>query len=153
MRRQAPPVRRGMISQVTSRPATRTDTQSPALQVADSRDLIRVQGARVNNLKDISLEIPKRQAGTADEFVSFLDQKYFVELLQLVGKDAEWHYYQGGRHTLVLDPAKKDDAIRRIIDFFTRRLKGRHVVITHHLSIKLALWPRDRILAVWVHSK
>src|SRR6202171_3184200 len=41
--------------------ATRTDTQSPALHVADSQDLIRVQGARVNNLKDVSLEIPKRR--------------------------------------------------------------------------------------------
>jgi excinuclease UvrABC ATPase subunit len=41
--------------------ATRTDTQSPALHVADSHDLIRVQGARVNNLKDISVEIPKRR--------------------------------------------------------------------------------------------
>jgi excinuclease UvrABC ATPase subunit len=40
---------------------TRTDTQSPPLQAADSHDLIRVQGARVNNLKDISLEIPKRR--------------------------------------------------------------------------------------------
>jgi hypothetical protein len=29
--------------------ATRTDTQSPALHVADSRDLIRVSGARENN--------------------------------------------------------------------------------------------------------
>ena len=28
---------------------------------ADSHDLIRVQGARVNNLKDISVEIPKRR--------------------------------------------------------------------------------------------
>src|ERR1035437_1519907 len=41
--------------------ATRTDTQSPALHVADSRELIRVHGARVNNLKDISVEIPKRR--------------------------------------------------------------------------------------------
>src|SRR6184192_2662720 len=41
--------------------ATRTDTQSPALHVADRHDLIRVQGARVNNLKDISVEIPKRR--------------------------------------------------------------------------------------------
>src|SRR5213596_4401640 len=41
--------------------ATRTDTQSPALRVADRHDLIRVQGARVNNLKDISLELPKRR--------------------------------------------------------------------------------------------
>jgi excinuclease UvrABC ATPase subunit len=41
--------------------ATRTDTQSPALRIADSHDLIRVQGARVNNLKDVSVEIPKRR--------------------------------------------------------------------------------------------
>ena len=41
--------------------ATRTDTQSPALHVADSHDLIRVHGARENNLKDVSVEIPKRR--------------------------------------------------------------------------------------------
>jgi excinuclease UvrABC ATPase subunit len=41
--------------------ATRTDTESPALHVADRHDLIRVHGARVNNLKDLSLEIPKRR--------------------------------------------------------------------------------------------
>jgi excinuclease UvrABC ATPase subunit len=41
--------------------ATRTDTRSPARHDADSHDLIRVQGARVNNLKDVSVEIPKRR--------------------------------------------------------------------------------------------
>jgi excinuclease UvrABC ATPase subunit len=41
--------------------STRTDQQSPARHVADSHDLIRVHGARENNLKDISLEIPKRR--------------------------------------------------------------------------------------------
>ncbi|CAA9565158.1 MAG: Excinuclease ABC subunit A paralog of unknown function [uncultured Thermomicrobiales bacterium] len=41
--------------------ATRTDTQSPSLHVADSHDLIRVHGARENNLKDVSVEIPKRR--------------------------------------------------------------------------------------------
>jgi excinuclease UvrABC ATPase subunit len=40
---------------------TRTDTLSPALHVADSHDLIRVQGARENNLRDVSVEIPKRR--------------------------------------------------------------------------------------------
>jgi excinuclease ABC A subunit len=40
---------------------TRTDKRSPALHAADSHDLIRVQGARVNNLKDVSVEIPKRR--------------------------------------------------------------------------------------------
>jgi excinuclease UvrABC ATPase subunit len=38
--------------------AKRKDTSSPA---ADSHDLIRVHGARVNNLKDVSVEIPKRR--------------------------------------------------------------------------------------------
>ncbi len=41
---------------------TRTDTQSPAQQhAADSHELIRVHGARVNNLKDLSVELPKRR--------------------------------------------------------------------------------------------
>jgi excinuclease UvrABC ATPase subunit len=40
---------------------TSSDTQSSALHVADSHDLIRVLGARENNLKDVSVEIPKRR--------------------------------------------------------------------------------------------
>ncbi|WP_128374710.1 ATP-binding cassette domain-containing protein [Streptomyces cavernae] len=40
---------------------SRTDAQSPARHIADSHDLIRVQGARVNNLKDVTVEIPKRR--------------------------------------------------------------------------------------------
>ncbi|MFE6804299.1 ATP-binding cassette domain-containing protein [Streptomyces sp. NPDC057681] len=38
-----------------------TQAQSPALHAADSHDLIRVHGARVNNLKDVSVELPKRR--------------------------------------------------------------------------------------------
>jgi excinuclease UvrABC ATPase subunit len=38
----------------------RTDTQA-AVHLADSHDLIRVHGARENNLKDISVELPKRR--------------------------------------------------------------------------------------------
>ena len=41
--------------------ATRTDAQQAAPRDADSHDLIRVHGARVNNLKDVSVEIPKRR--------------------------------------------------------------------------------------------
>jgi excinuclease UvrABC ATPase subunit len=41
--------------------ASRTDTQSPAPHAADRHDLIRVLGARVNNLKDVSVELPKRR--------------------------------------------------------------------------------------------
>ena len=40
---------------------TRTGTQSAAPHAGASHDLIRVHGARVNNLKDISVEIPKRR--------------------------------------------------------------------------------------------
>jgi excinuclease UvrABC ATPase subunit len=36
-------------------------TASSSRHAADSHDLIRVQGARVNNLKDVSVEIPKRR--------------------------------------------------------------------------------------------
>ncbi|NKY89835.1 ATP-binding cassette domain-containing protein [Nocardia veterana] len=35
--------------------------QTPDRHIADTHDLIRVHGARVNNLKDISVEIPKRR--------------------------------------------------------------------------------------------
>ncbi|QIQ06123.1 ATP-binding cassette domain-containing protein [Streptomyces liangshanensis] len=41
--------------------APRVDAQSPAPHVADSHEWIRVHGARVNNLRDVSIEIPKRR--------------------------------------------------------------------------------------------
>jgi excinuclease UvrABC ATPase subunit len=41
--------------------ARKRDAQPPALHAADSHDLIRVHGARENNLKDINIEIPKRR--------------------------------------------------------------------------------------------
>jgi excinuclease UvrABC ATPase subunit len=41
--------------------ATSTDPKSSEPHVADSHDLIRVHGARENNLKDVSIEIPKRR--------------------------------------------------------------------------------------------
>src|SRR5438477_1806713 len=40
---------------------TGRDTQTPAPHAADSHELIRVHGARENNLKDVSIEIPKRR--------------------------------------------------------------------------------------------
>ena len=45
-----------------SRARKTSDSPSPAPspRVADSHDMIRVHGARVNNLKDVSIEIPKR---------------------------------------------------------------------------------------------
>src|SRR5215213_2560658 len=41
--------------------ATTMNAQSSAQHVADSHDLIRVLGARENNLKDVHVEIPKRR--------------------------------------------------------------------------------------------
>nr|WSW67693.1 excinuclease ABC subunit UvrA [Streptomyces sp. NBC_00995] len=41
--------------------AKRADTEAAEPHVGDSHDLIRVHGARVNNLKDVSVEIPKRR--------------------------------------------------------------------------------------------
>ena len=39
----------------------RTETPPSSLHVADAHDVIRVHGARENNLKDVSIEIPKRR--------------------------------------------------------------------------------------------
>jgi len=41
--------------------AKKIDARSPEGHVADRQDLIRVQGARVNNLKDVSVELAKRR--------------------------------------------------------------------------------------------
>ncbi|PZT71225.1 excinuclease ABC subunit UvrA [Streptomyces sp. SW4] len=41
--------------------APRTDARSPEPHAADTHDMIRVHGARENNLKDVSIEIPKRR--------------------------------------------------------------------------------------------
>lgn len=41
--------------------STATNTDPHGLHVADTHDLIRVQGARENNLKDVSVELPKRR--------------------------------------------------------------------------------------------
>ncbi len=41
--------------------ATRTSTPASPVHVADHHDMIRVHGARVNNLKDVSVDLPKRR--------------------------------------------------------------------------------------------
>ncbi len=42
-------------------PSARANTRSRELNTADSHDRILVHGARVNNLRDVSIEIPKRR--------------------------------------------------------------------------------------------
>ena len=41
--------------------AARTGKRAPAVRAAGGYELIRVRGARENNLKDVDVEIPKRQ--------------------------------------------------------------------------------------------
>jgi excinuclease ABC A subunit len=41
--------------------ATKVDAGSPAAHAADRHDRIRVEGARANNLKDVTVELPKRR--------------------------------------------------------------------------------------------
>ena len=48
-------------TRAASKDVTSRDAESPAGHAADSHDKIRVHGARVNNLKDVSVEIPKRR--------------------------------------------------------------------------------------------
>jgi excinuclease UvrABC ATPase subunit len=48
-------------AKTTKRAKTQTKAQSSAPRAADSQGLIRVHGARVNNLRDVSVEIPKRR--------------------------------------------------------------------------------------------
>ena len=65
-RRPLRPVRaathRGALQRVRRRRAARASTVARMTKpLADRHDLIRVHGARVNNLKDVSIEIPKRR--------------------------------------------------------------------------------------------
>jgi excinuclease UvrABC ATPase subunit len=46
---------------MATRTKTKRETRPPAPHGADGHDLIRVHGARVNNLKDLSVELPKRR--------------------------------------------------------------------------------------------
>ncbi len=50
-----------MIPSTTTTTTTTADGRSPERPAADGHDVIRVHGARVNNLKDISVAIPKRR--------------------------------------------------------------------------------------------
>ncbi|WP_165065183.1 ATP-binding cassette domain-containing protein [Marisediminicola senii] len=49
------------MTSTTPETAAEASTPRPVQHVADSHDLIRVQGARENNLKNVSVEIPKRR--------------------------------------------------------------------------------------------
>jgi excinuclease UvrABC ATPase subunit len=48
-------------TKTSARTKAKANAGSPARHAADGQDLIRVHGARVNNLKDVHVEIPKRR--------------------------------------------------------------------------------------------
>ncbi|WP_261558350.1 excinuclease ABC subunit UvrA [Frankia tisae] len=50
-----------MVTTTDPRSPASAPASAPMLHVADSHELIRVQGARENNLKDVSVELPKRR--------------------------------------------------------------------------------------------
>src|ERR1700730_8437269 len=53
--------RGGCAGDSAARVSAMTNKQSPARPLPDSHELIRVHGERVNNLKDLSVELPKRR--------------------------------------------------------------------------------------------
>ena len=55
------PAKKAPAKRAAPRRATTTKATEPRPSTADSHDLIRVHGARVNNLRDISVELPKRR--------------------------------------------------------------------------------------------
>ncbi len=50
-----------MATRTSGKPSTQSSPESPGRHAADSHDLIRVHGARVNNLQEVHVEIPKRR--------------------------------------------------------------------------------------------
>ncbi|MCI4336567.1 MAG: hypothetical protein L3K17_05150, partial [Thermoplasmata archaeon] len=55
------PSRADLLTRTTEGAAIRTGSPSPSQRAAPGHDVIRVHGARVNNLKDVNVEIPKRK--------------------------------------------------------------------------------------------
>ena len=116
--------------------ATRTDTQSLAPHIADSHDLIRVHGARVNNLKDVSVEIPKRRltvfTGVSGSGKSSLVFGTIAAESQRLINETYSAFVQGFMPTLarpevdVLEGLDDRDHRRPAADGCRRPLHGRH---------------------------
>jgi hypothetical protein len=94
--------------------ATRTDTQPPGRHVADIHDLIRVHGARVNNLKDVTIEIPKRRltvfTGVSGSGKSSLVFGTIAAESQRLINETYSSFVQGGRPFGTLRPYKAGSA-------------------------------------------
>ena len=106
--------------------ATRTQQRSPARHVADSHDLIRVQGARVNNLKDVSVELPKRRltvfTGVSGSGKSSLVFDTIAAESQRLINETYSAFVQGFVPTL----ARTDDERRAIVEMMA---KGTYAII------------------------
>ena len=96
------------------------------LQIADSHDLIRVHGARVNNLKDVSVELPKRRLtaftgvsgsgksslvfGTIAEMMA--KGTYASLLMATKDLDATFERLQAGDVEIVQEPTEQPYGVR-----------------------------------------
>ncbi|MEU7062373.1 excinuclease ABC subunit UvrA [Streptomyces sp. NPDC046161] len=108
--------------------ATRTDTQSPAPHVADTHDVIRVHGARENNLKDVSIEIPKRRltvfTGVSGSGKSSLVFSTIAAESQRLINETYSAFVQGFMPTLARPEADVLDGLTTVITVDQQRMGG-----------------------------
>ncbi|MFE9369959.1 ATP-binding cassette domain-containing protein [Streptomyces sp. NPDC006711] len=108
--------------------APRTKPRSSAPHAADSHDLIRVHGARVNNLKDISVEIPKRRltvfTGVSGSGKSSLVFNTIAAESQRLINETYSAFVQGFMPTLARPEADVLDGLTTVITVDQQRMGG-----------------------------
>src|SRR5688572_23910442 len=138
------------------------NTTSSSQHPADRQDLIRVHGARVNNLKDVSVEIPKRRLtvftgvsgsgksslvfGTiAAESQRLINETYsaFVQGFMPTLSRPEVDLLEGLTTAIIVDQERSDP--RSTVGTATDVDSGKSViVIEHHQAVMAhADWPID----------
>lgn len=100
----------------------------PAPHDADSHDLIRVHGARVNNLKDVSIEIPKRRltvfTGVSGSGKSSLVFDTIAAESQRLINETYSAFVQGFMPTLARPEADVLDGLTTVITVDQQRMGG-----------------------------
>jgi len=106
--------------------------------LADSHDLIRVQGARVNNLKDVSLEIPKRRltlvTGVSGSGKSSLVFSTIAAESQRLINETYSAFVQGFMPTLDRPEVDVLEQLLRLLDRLVDSGKS-VIVIEHHQAV------------------